>query len=133
VSSLARGLVDKFPGAGAWDRDLNGACAELAFAKWVGVYWGAGVDTFHVPDVGELHVRHTVRSDGSLVLRRHDADEPLYVLLTGEVPTFVIRGAMRGRDGKRSEWLRDPGDVFPAYFVPQSELVSVGDALRFLE
>ena len=125
VRSLAEGLDDSYGYNGqddVWTREVYGALAEMAVAKRLGVYWDAGVNTFKAPDVGSLHVRHTQRDDGCLIVRAHDPDAALYVLVTGRVPAFVIRGAIHGTSAKRPEWMRDPGQVRPAYFVPQSAL-----------
>ena len=125
VRSLAQGLTDSYGYNGeddVWSREVNGALAEMAVAKHLGLYWDGSVDTFKRPDVGTLQVRHTVRLDGCLILRPHDPGDGIYVLVTGQAPMFTIVGCLRGEDGRRDEWVRDPGSVRPAHFVPQSEL-----------
>jgi hypothetical protein len=125
IRSMAQGLTDSYGYNGeedVWTREINGAAAEMAVAKALGIYWDAGVNTFKLPDVGDLQVRHTVRVDGCLILRSHDSDSDSYVLVVGKPPELTIVGGIQGCDGKSDEWIRDPGSVRPAYFVPQSSL-----------
>ena len=125
IRSMAEGLNDAYGYNGEgdiWTREVNGAAAEMAVAKFFNRYWEAGVNTFKAPDVEGVQVRHTTREDGCLIIREHDPPDELYVLVIGAPPTFRIAGALYGRQAKRPEWLRDPGGVRPAYFVPQDAL-----------
>jgi hypothetical protein len=51
-----------------WATDIDGALAEMAFAK-------ASNRSFKEPDVGEWHVRSTRHSEGHLIIRPND-NEP---------------------------------------------------------
>lgn len=105
------------------EEETVGAVGELAFAKYLGIAWDESVDTYHhVPDVGGVEVRATARDDGHLVVRNNDADDRIFVLVTGNAPEVEIRGWIRGADAKRDEFLRDPHGYRQAWFVPQAAL-----------
>jgi hypothetical protein len=94
----------------------------MAFAKAAGIYWDAAFDTFSKPDVGSFQVRTRSRSDYELLVRQCDADDERFVLVTGTMPEFSVRGWILGADAKQERWLRTHGGRPPAYFVPHSEL-----------
>jgi hypothetical protein len=113
--------------AGAdWSGDIEAACAEMAAAKGLGVYWPitATPDDDRHGDLGfGIHVRHCARADGRLILHRDDQDVGLFILVTGAVPTFRLCGFLAAAAGKQDEWWCDPtGDDRPAFFVPQDAL-----------
>lgn len=127
ASSLAKGLNH----ASTYNRtfykrmeeETVGCVGELAFSKYLGVPWDESVDTFHhIPDVGEVEVRATRLDQGSLIIRDNDADDRVFVLVTGTPPCVEIRGWIHGRDAKRPEFLKDPNGYRPSWFVPQSAL-----------
>lgn len=125
ITSWAKGSTERFdPDYGdVWGREINGACAELAVAKKLGLYWGGmwRRTSFSLPDVGVLEVKHCDRSNGCLIVQREAPDETLYVLVTGVPPALTIRGYRRAGEAKLEQWWR--ADVpKPAYFVPQREL-----------
>lgn len=105
-----------------WTTEQDGACAEMAVAKFLGTYWSGSVNSFKLPDLRNVQVRHTSRSSGRLIVRQNDSDLDVYVLVTGTAPTFRVHGGIRGRDAKRDEWLSDPNGRGPAWFVPPEAL-----------
>jgi hypothetical protein len=106
----------------AWQNDIQGAAGEMAFAKWKNVFWCGHVDHFSGGDVGNAQIRTTAHENGCLILRENDRDQDRFYLVTGVCPHFVIRGWIRGREGKRQEFWRSPNGRPSAWFVPQSEL-----------
>ncbi len=111
-----------------WSRDIGGALAECAFAKWKGIYWDPGMH-FRPEgkrgDVGANGVRSTDRADGGLIVQPDDfGDIPYWLVLTNALPTLVIVGWLPGVEAKRREWFRSltPGRP-PVYCVPQSALL----------
>jgi hypothetical protein len=106
----------------AWGTDIEAACAELAVAKSLNVFWDGSVGTFKKPDVGPYQVRHTVRHDRSLIVRPKDADDEIYIFVTGSAPQFKLRGWLRGNEAKRDQFQRNPNSQAPAWFVPSSRL-----------
>ena len=128
MSAIADGRPDQhgFIGEG-WGVHIEGACGEMAVAKALGVYWDGSVNTFKGPDVGSIQVRTRSEDYYGLLVRAKDADDDVFVLVTGRSPEFVIRGWLRGSEAKREEWLSSHGGRPPAYFVPQERLRPIGE------
>ncbi len=123
-----------------WDAHIEGACAELAVARHLGLYWHALVRSVDpaapCPDVGsniQVKRRPADPSGRKIDLRLNDADldECPYVLVVGNAPRYQIRGWILGRNGKRKEW-SDPGDGRPCYFVPCDQLRPMPDLVEML-
>ena len=110
------------PRDGGWQIHIEGAAGEAAVAKWLGRYWNGALGDLDADDVGTVQVRTTSRTDGCLILHDSDPDSRPFVLVTGVAPSFVLRGWIWARDGKRKEHWRDPVGGRGAYFVPQSAL-----------
>lgn len=135
AESLFAQREETIPGIGenglGWTRHIEGACAELAFAKLIDRYWDASQSRFRNSnggDVGGIQVRSTIEEDGHLILRPHDRDEDAFVLVVGCAPRFRIVGWARARDAKRPEFVRDPGGRGrPCWWIPQSALRPVPD------
>lgn len=109
-----------------WDLDIEGALAEMAFAKFMGAYWAGQTD----PDKGSgdvmeggiaHHVRSTDREEGALILHPTDSDEGIFVLMVGGGIKWRCAGWMRGEDGKQQRWWR-ANVPHAAYFVSQGDL-----------
>jgi len=121
--SNSREYAHGFDGSGGWDIDIEGAAAELAYAKYRGQYWPATVCSFKHADVGaNVQIRSTPHANGSLIIRDDDNAEHFYVLLTGTAPTFQVRGYIQGISAQNDEWRQAPNGRPAAYFVPQSAL-----------
>ncbi len=101
---------------------IAGACGELAFAKWRGVFWPGGINTFKNTDVGKVQVRTRSKEDYDLIVRDGDADDEAFVLVVGTGVSYGIVGWLWGREAKRPEWSKCYGRRRPAYFVPQAAL-----------
>jgi hypothetical protein len=112
------------PDGRVWDFDIEGACAELAYAKAMGKFWDGSINTFKDPDVGDVQVRSTRYNNGCLILRKTDSPDDWYVLLTGWCGEYIIRGHIKGGHGMLPEyWKTHEGEPHrDAYFVPQSKL-----------
>ena len=107
----------------AWDYDINGAAAELAFCKWKGIHWSASVDNFTGADVGDdIQIRNAQKDDGSLAIKEHDQNDHVFVLLTGRIPEFTLRGWIRGKDGKKPHWKSNINKGQDTWLVPQEAL-----------
>jgi hypothetical protein len=106
--------------------DINSAGAERAFAAFLGVEWEPLVDASdrgrRSRDVGGYEVRYTPRVDGRLIIKTRDDDDAPFVLVTGRVPVYIVRGWLRRAGDAKVErfWFR--GDGRPQWFVPQAEL-----------
>lgn len=111
-------------GAGSkddWQLHIEGALGECALAKYLNVYW-SGKGEMRNPDVGPFDVRTRSRHDYELILHPNDPDERTFWLLTGSNGVYRIHGCIKGKDGKKKEFWKDPAGGRPAFFVPQSEL-----------
>lgn len=124
IESLHAGRKNNhgYSGDDAWFIDIEGACAELALAKFLGLFWDGSVNTFKRPDVGSIQVRHTKYRDGCLIVRNPDADDEIHVLVRGEAPNYEIVGWISGKDARKRGKLRAPSGRPPAYFVDQENL-----------
>jgi hypothetical protein len=83
-----------------WDNEIEGACAELAWAKHLSVYW-TGVSNLKAKDGADMEVRWTKHEGGGLIIYPHDDDQSVFVLAKGYAPEFRFVGWLRGGDGKR--------------------------------
>ncbi len=110
-----------------WMFEMEGALAECAFAKLVGLYWSATVNTFKGADVGrKIQVRQTIHEFGTLRITKEDPDEDLFVLMTGKLGSYTFRGAVRGWKGKQEQWwgkLRADREYY-SFNIPQRFLES---------
>jgi hypothetical protein len=124
VECLRKGIGDKYGFNGdPWQTNIEGACGEMALAKFLGVYWDGSVNNFFGDDLPSGIQVRTRRDHGhGLLVREADNDDRPYVLLTGELPQYRVHGWMMGRDAKQRQWLHSYGGRTPAYFVPQSAL-----------
>ena len=106
-----------------WQIHVDGAEAELAVAKYLGIEWVPSLERQREGehDVGELEVRSTRWRNGHLMLHPPDPDDAWFVLVISMPPRFRLAGCIRARDGKRDEWWRATDRA--AYWVPQSALL----------
>jgi len=123
--ALKRKIRDKYGFEGdGFQVHIHGAAGELAFAKAATTYWGGSVNTYKAADVGPIHIRtrsgHGGRED--LIVRRHDPDDAIFVLVVGEIPSFSVVGWIKGSDAKQEKWKKCYGGRPPAFFVPRGQL-----------
>lgn len=129
LASIRRGSQHKYGmTADGWTEHIEGACAELAVAKALGIYWDGSVDTFKGrPDLpGAVEVRRRSRDDWDLIVRPDDPDDAWFVLVVGSCPVYRIVGMMLGRQAKQDCWRQEYGGRPAAFFVPQADLLPFG-------
>jgi len=122
------------PTAELWRMDIESSAAEMVVGKWLGLYWNAVVDRPETlkGDVGTVQVRQTPLPNGRLILHDRDADDAIFVLVTGQYPTFDIAGWTYAREGKFAVyWETHNGRN--AYYYPQNRLYSPETLPEFLE
>jgi hypothetical protein len=113
-----------------WDQHLEGAAAELAFAKAIGRFWSGNLGRLRAGDVCQYEIRSTPHAKGRLILHPEDPDERAFILVRGLAPYFEVAGWIMGRDGKQERFWCDPsGNGRPAYFVPGPALASLDTLL----
>lgn len=107
-----------------WQTHIDGACAELAVCKALGIYWIALSGPTAEGDVGRnIQVRSTRYADGHLIIRSRDSDNARYVLVTCRAPAYVVAGWMTGTEAKTDMFLRtNDRDPRPFWEVPQIAL-----------
>lgn len=116
-----------FTGNG-WTENIEGYGAELAVAKALNTYYSAGAGKgFKDADVSEkIQVRWASQENYRLIVRAPDKTDHVYVLVTGEAPTYDIKGFMPGNIVKQDKYYSNPGNGRPdAWWVPQSDLKSI--------
>jgi hypothetical protein len=108
-----------------WSMSIEGALAEWAAAKALGINW-PGKGKMRGPDAGNLQIRSTRNPKGCLMLHPSDEDGAVFVLMIGQANEWIPAGWIRAEDGKQKQWWRT--DIrSPAYLVPQPELKSMVD------
>ena len=112
------------PKKDGWGIHIEGSCGELAASLATGRSWPGSVGTYKTePDVLGFEVRTRSCHDWDLNVRTNDADDAIFVLVTGKVPHFVVHGWLRAGDGKRPEFWTDHGQRgAPAWFIPKALL-----------
>lgn len=127
IECVTRGMQNKHGLKGiGWDENIEGACGECALAKGLGLYWSGSINTFKIGgDVSGLEVRTRSERWHDLIVRRDDPENSIYVLVTGKAPEYTLVGWIKGRDGKRAEYLAAHGNREQAWFVPQEALLPI--------
>lgn len=119
------------PNGAAWDADVVGALAEMAVAKFLGVYWEGALHPQgrDEGDAGAFQVRATTIPAGALILHERDADDARFHLVIVNGATCTLAGWTTGAEGKRPEfWFAKAPR--PAFFVPQEALHPVEEGAR---
>ncbi len=107
-----------------WQRHIEGAMGEMAFAKFSNLYWNGTVGYVHLADVGPYEIRTTTHEDGRLILHHDDRNDARFILAVGVRGKYDLKGWIFGRDGKKDEFVDDPQGGRQAFFVPQNKLKS---------
>jgi hypothetical protein len=106
----------------AWNDDINGSIAELALAKYLGIFWSGTVGRLDLPDVGTLQVRSKTVTDHRLVVLKSDDDDKPFVSVLVGIPVCHLYGWMFARDAKKPEWLLPDPPKPDRFFVPNDAL-----------
>jgi hypothetical protein len=122
VKAMMRNSAPRFPEQYAgqlWYNHIAGACAELAVAKVLGLFWGGGVDTFDREDIEDTgyEVRFSPVGKPKVMPR----DSRIVIGVIGNAPSiieFTIIGWLQAEDAKREEWKSPTEPV--CYFPPKT-------------
>lgn len=131
IESVLKGRKDRDgldPEEG-WTVHIEGALGELVVAKFLNIYWDFSVNRFQGPDLGKNYqVKTRAKNHYDLLVRPHDNDNDIYILVVGMAPEYRVVGWYYGRDAKKEEWLKKVRPDRPAaYYVPQSFLNPMKD------
>jgi hypothetical protein len=111
-----------------WRANIEGACGELAAAKFLNVYWDGSVDTFQTQSDlrGHVEVKTRTSHNRDLIVRSNeleDKPDEIYIHVTGTAPNFKIRGWIKAKDVPADpSWWRTYDDRPKAWFVPTEAL-----------
>ena len=112
--------VDKI--APQFDADIVGAIGEYAVARALGKPFQPLLNTFKLPDVGELQVRATRWPRGHLIVREDDP-EGVYVLVTVNEPRAEVHGWLTAKEARQDKYWGNPDETRAAcWSVPQYDL-----------
>lgn len=124
-----------FQGNG-WTENIEGYCAELVVSKALNQYYSAGDSKgFKGADVAEnIQVRWASQDNYRLIVRPPDNTDHFYVLVTGEAPTYDIKGFIHGKNAKQDRYHDNPGNGRPdAWWVPQFALEPIEELSEYLK
>jgi len=127
IEAVKHGRSDYYCDGKPWEREILGACGEMAVAALKNRYWHAIASRVEgIPgDAGNYEVRATKRSNGHLILRPQEEPDKRFYLVTGDLavnpPVLTIRGSKLASEAKVERYWRT--DIpKPAFMVPQADL-----------
>ncbi len=136
MQNISKGRIDAYGAQemDGWGIHIEGACGEAAIAKLFNIYYNGNIGNLNAVDVNhnkiKLEVRTTQSHTNRLIMHDKDKDDAYYILLTGKAPTFVVRGYIKGIDGKNEKFWDNPTKYRPAYFIAQSQLLPIENLLK---
>ena len=111
--------------------DMDGALAEVAFARAIKSNERPATGTFKQPDIAGVQVRSTPVAANRLIVRPSDNPEDVFVLATGSGPLWTIRGGIVGKGARKVGHWYDGNGRDGAWFVSQSHLKTLDKSQRF--
>jgi len=123
ISAEKKKLTPTAHGPRDWNYEIEGAMAEVAFAKFRKAYFDPSLNWFGLKDVDGYGVRHTGRADGCLIIRPEDGDGK-YALVTGGRGRYRVAGWQLAEEVKGWDECYKTFDDNrePAWFAPQDRL-----------
>lgn len=119
--------------APGWTEHIEGAAGELVVARLLNQYPDLSSDSFKGADLGsriQVRTRCDLGSKGTdLGIRPTDDNAAVFVLAVGHIPTFDVRGWIRGGEAKRPEWFQKFQKGGGVYFVPASALKPIEELM----
>jgi len=112
------------PDIDPWN-EVESACAEYSVSFKTHRHWLADFSSKKktVDIAPDIEVRFTKYANGHLLIYDEDLDDCRYVLVTGALPEYSIRGWLLGKDCKLVEYYAPlTPDRPPVFKVPQSAL-----------
>lgn len=110
----------------SWGVHVDGAAAEMAACKALGIYWSGSINTYqNEADVlKNIEIRSRAKADAPLIIRPKDDDDKIFVHLTGTavMNDFVVHGWIRASDAKVEKYWEDTYPAPSCWFVPAEDL-----------
>ena len=104
-----------------WQIHIEGALAELAAAKALGIFPAGG--EFRSADLGSgIEVRSSQREVTWMYMKESDVDDNIFVRVTGLNGDYKIHGWITGREGKEFPLEDKYNRGFQSRFVPYDAL-----------
>jgi len=121
---------EQYPGQ-LWYNHIAGACAEMAVAKAMGLYWGGGVDTFNSEDLEGTGCEVRFSPSGRPKVMPRDTRIVIAVVgLSPSITTFSILGWLRAEQAKREQWKSDSLPL--CYFPPVNAWHPINELRRMI-
>ena len=106
-------------------QDVDGAAAEIAFARLMGAALVVTDGPTKLPDVGCFHVRSTPRPNGKLIVRPEDSEHNLYVLVVGTGRRWRVVGSGYGYQARFDKFWFAGNERPGCYMLPQEYLTPI--------
>lgn len=105
-----------------YDKHITGSVGEFVVSLALELNW-PGTGQLKGADVGrDLQVRSTHWPEGRLRVHDYDADDAIFILVTGRRLHYMVRGWLYGHEAKNPDWSTAPDGKREAFFVPQQNL-----------
>lgn len=110
-----------------WSTNIEGACGEAVFAKWLGVPWNHSVDAYDQPDFVvngipiDVKTRPGVRHT-DLIVKEKRPNRWIFVLVLGVAPEYRIAGWVTAEQARARGSVKDPDGRKASTFVTIDKL-----------
>lgn len=121
AEAIANGRKKRFPESRPgelWASHIESAGAELAVSKALGLFWGGGVNTFHVADI--VNTNYEIRWSNRNDCKVRPDDTGIVISVSGACPEYIINGWCYAEDAKKQEYKCNREPV--CYFIPKGKL-----------
>lgn len=118
---------ERFARVPFWEKTIESSFAELAAAKALGTYYAGTLGTFKdkpdiAPDI-EVRLRTPYAKHHDLIVRKTDNPKQKVVLVTGELPNYIVVGWIGVEEAwQHEDWYEERGGMGAVYWVPEDAL-----------
>lgn len=114
---------EKIGASDGWNNNIEGALAEVAFAKDMNLWFDPNLGKFGEPDVDDWHVRSTKHEHGHLCIHPKE-NSGKFVLLVGQFNQWEVKGWIAAEHARQEKYFRTMRSDRPVacYWIPQNKL-----------